>query len=646
MSWLFSVVLAGLMFSSASDTVSNGNEVYINNNNNTTTVILADETERFVQSYPLSANGRVSVSNINGSITVEAWDKNEVKLEAVKTADSKETLAEVEIRIDAKPDYFCVEADYGNWKNRGPKGDWRQGKRMEVEFRLTVPRGAILNEIETVNGSVTVSNFTNQTKVSAVNGQVTATNLRGAANLSTVNGTVTADFDRLEPGTRISLETVNGQVDLAVPSDSNATFRADSVNGNITNDFGLRVRKGKYVGRDLYSKVGTGDVQVKLSSVNGGLTIGRKKDGKNPGPVVDLLPQKDKDDADWDDDDDTDDDKDNEGRAARVNIDSDKMNKHIDKEIKNAHKELEKGLKEAERAIQGIPSDLPKIDVEAIQRAVESVKINEIEARVREGIDRRREGLARVRTTNWEGRTPVTEKKSNSFNVKGVPRVTIDAKGCGIKVSGWDKQEVRYLVTKISSTRTQTPIELKELQTESGVSLTVVNKDPDANEGVFLDDMNRIRVEVFVPKKSNLRIVTNGEIRLEGVTGEIDLSGADEAINVRDSGGKLHLAAGDGRVRIIGFTGDLDSQTVDGEVFLEGKFDKLSARANDGVIVLTLPEDASASLLSNTEVEGDGVALTQVNEKNWQLGKGGAKYTFAFTDGRLIVRGKSMIESN
>ena len=64
----------------------------------------AGRNRKFEQTYPLNANGRVSVSNVNGSIIVEAWDRNEVHLEAVKIADSKEALADVEIRVDAKPD--------------------------------------------------------------------------------------------------------------------------------------------------------------------------------------------------------------------------------------------------------------------------------------------------------------------------------------------------------------------------------------------------------------------------------------------------------------------------------------------------------------------------------------------------------------
>src|SRR6185295_5626407 len=113
------------------------------------------------------------------------------------------------------------------------------------------------------NGSVSIANFTNKMSISAVNGSVDASNVRGNVRLSTVNGELRADLDRLEPGSKISLETVNGKANLVLPSDANATIKAESVNGNITNDFGLPVRKGKYVGRDMYGRLGNGDVQIK-----------------------------------------------------------------------------------------------------------------------------------------------------------------------------------------------------------------------------------------------------------------------------------------------------------------------------------------------------------------------------------------------
>jgi DUF4097 and DUF4098 domain-containing protein YvlB len=632
MSWLYSIVFAGLMFSSGGDTVPERNEIYTNVNT-PTRVVLANETERFEQTYPLSANGTVNVSNVNGSITVEAWDRNEVKLEAIKTADSKETLSEMEIQIESKPNSFCVQAEHDSWKNRNNGEKWTRNRKMEVQFHLTVPRTAILSGIETVNGSVIVSNFTNQTNVSAVNGQVTATNLRGAANLSTVNGTVVADFDRLEPGSKISLETVNGKVNLTIPSDSSAMVKAESVNGNITNDFGLPVRKGKYVGRDLYGKLGSGDTNVKLESVNGELAILKKKDGKTSSPAVDLLPQKSKDDEDeedWDKDDDNDTD-----TSKNVRIDTDKLNKHIEKSVMKAQKDLEKFKPEIE-----------KIDVEAIKKAAESIDTEKIREQVREDLERQR--AARIRDANWEGATPVIEKKTNSFTVKGIPKVTIDAKGCEVKITGWDKQEVRYVVTKVASSRAPSPIVLTDMQDNSGVTLKVVNKDAAAQAGFFSDDIIGVRVEVLVPKKSDLKIITNGEIRLEGVTGDIDLTGANEAINVRDSGGTLHLISAEARVRIVGFKGALDAVTGEGEMYLEGDFEKLSATASDGNIILTLPEDGNADIESDVEaISIAGLPVPkEVSEGHWRFGRGGAKYKFTVGNGDVLVRNLNTIKGN
>ena len=88
---------------------------------------------------------------------------------------------------------MSVETNYDNWKQRNGER-WKNHGKLEVDYQLTVPRGAILNEIETVNGSVEASNFTNITRISAVNGTVKASNIRGTAKLSTVNGEVLADF--------------------------------------------------------------------------------------------------------------------------------------------------------------------------------------------------------------------------------------------------------------------------------------------------------------------------------------------------------------------------------------------------------------------------------------------------------------------
>lgn len=639
MTWVISLVLAGLMITPGSNLSINTNNNFVNVN--TPTVVSLDETERFEQTYPLNANGRVSVSNINGSVTVEAWDRNEVRLEAVKTAATKETLAEVQIKIDARPDSFSVETDYGSWRNNN--GTWKNKNhdRLDVQYRLQVPRGAVLDEIETVNGSVAISNMTNSTKASAVNGSVKATNLRGTARLSSVNGTTEADFDSIASTGQISLETVNGKVLLTIPSDANATVKADTLNGQIYNDFGLPVRKGEYVGRDLYGRIGSGSLNIKLSSVNGELAIRRKQDGKSLSPATNLLPQKNKADQNKDDDDDNDNDDDS------VSVNTAKINKDIAKSIKDSQKESLKQMKLSQKELEKIQPELEKINAQAIKDAAKIVDSEEIKEKLREAQRRQRELMIRARDIGWVA--PTIEKKTETFKVKGVPKVTIDAKNCSVTVKGWDKPEVQYLVTRM--TRVEQPINYTVTKGDSHVNIKVSEETTPA-DGVVFGDLSRIRIEVYVPKKSNLRILTNREIRVENVTGEIDLQGGEEAVNIRDVDGRLRVATAEGAIRIIGFKGELESKTADGAMSLEGDFQKINAQTVDGTIVLTLPENANANIESNREdLETEGISLVPAGGKKdvsvWKVGSGGSIYRLYTTaDGQVFIRSSNNLSSS
>lgn len=637
MSWLYSLVFAGLIFASSNEGTLQPQNVSFSETKAVQTRT-GDESERFEQTYPFTANGRVHVSNVNGSIVVEAWDRNEIKLEAVKTADTKEALADVEIKVDARPDYFSVEADYGNWK-RSTGGVWNtKSRKLEVQFRLSVPRTAMLNSVETVNGSVTVSNFVNFTKISAVNGNVTATNLRGAADLETVNGEVTADFDRLESGTKISLGTVNGRASLKIPSDANVTIKAESLNGEITNDFGLPVKKGKYVGRDMYGKVGTGDVQVKLESVNGPLFVSRKNDGKSTNPVTDLLPQKGKaDDDDWD-----------SSRGAVSVPDTDKLNRDIDRSVRDAQREVRASSAAAQKEFSKAQKEYDKIGPE-ISKAVNNLTAVLDSEKFKEKLKEAANfDFKNFSDAMWRTGMPSMTQKSNSFAVKGSPKIEIDAKGCAVKVRGWDNPEVKYVVTELSNLRGNPPVSITQNQTDTSISLKVVTNSRTPDTKGFFGEPKSVRVEIFVPRKSNLKITTDGEIRMDGVSGEIELIGAGESINVRDGNGKLSIVNTDGVVRVVGFNGELDARTSDGEVYLEGEFSRISGNAADGSFILNVPPTLNADITANVEeiIVNDLPQPKAVSEGNWRLGNGGPKYNFKFVDGCLTLKNSKLINSN
>lgn len=220
----------------------------------------------FDQTYPLKNGGVFTLDNINGDVTIEAWDRAEVSVSAALSAKSQRGLDRMEIRVEATADRVAVETHYAEsrgWNNDGG----------EVDYTIKVPKSAELREIDLVNGSLTISGLPGKVSASTVNGKITAEGLGGDVELESVNGKVVASFDQLGGRQRIDIESVNGPIELRVPRSADFDIEASTVHGDIGNDFGLEVDHGEYVGHDLKGKVGAGGARVELENVNGSIQI-------------------------------------------------------------------------------------------------------------------------------------------------------------------------------------------------------------------------------------------------------------------------------------------------------------------------------------------------------------------------------------
>jgi len=250
--------------------------------------------EEFHQTYPLNAEGRIELDNINGDVHITSWEQNQVKVDAVKYADTKERLDEAKIEIDSRQDALSIRTKYPE-HDRGD--NWsRHDRTATVEYTLTVPRTARLDEIKLINGELDVSGVSGEVRASCINGRLEAKNLAGEARLSTINGRLNAKFDQLA-GRSVQLNSVNGSVDLTIPSNSNAEVEANTVSGSIENDFGLHVNRHTFVGRDLRGELGSGGTRIELQNVNGRIEIHHGQDGHALSPAKDLA-HRDQDDDD------------------------------------------------------------------------------------------------------------------------------------------------------------------------------------------------------------------------------------------------------------------------------------------------------------------------------------------------------------
>ena len=225
-----------------------------------------DGLEReFHETHTISANGRVSLDNINGNVRIMAWDRPEVRVDALKSASTPDRLEHAKIVVQAGPDAVSIKTRYDD----AP----RESNPASVEYTIMVPRQARLDAITLVNGELEINGVTGDVKASSVNGTVRGQKLGGEARLSTVNGSLEATFVRLDPSKPVALKSVNGNIVLSIPFDAHAELQASNVTGGISNDFGLPVDRGRFVGNRLCGAIKGGGTRIQLDNVNGSISI-------------------------------------------------------------------------------------------------------------------------------------------------------------------------------------------------------------------------------------------------------------------------------------------------------------------------------------------------------------------------------------
>lgn len=606
----------------------------------------ADELrEEFHQTYPLSANGRVSLENLNGGVRITVWDRTDVQVDAVKRAYKQERLNDAKIEVSASSEAIRIKTNYPDWNqsfNDDVRG--RLNNPAVVDYSITVPRKARLESIDLVNGSLEVDGVEGDVKASSVNGRLVARGLLGMAKLSTVNGGLEATFVSLGEARPISLGSVNGSVVLIIPSDANAIVRAGTVHGAISNDFGLDVQHGDYVGHELYGQIGAGGPRIKLGNVNGRIAIKHAQDGRKLSAATCLLPDKDKEKDKskakaYDENDEQQEDsklsKEARREAAEARraeraqqVDADRIQRETQAEVQ---REVERAIREAQREIQ------------AAQREIQ----RETQRQVREQVRREARGSgagASAGTGEGKGTSErmdynrFTERESKSFTVTGAPNVNVITFDGSVSVHGWDKAEVMYTATK----RGDDAQEAKQVTIQSeqqGSAVSIIAKSEGGNGSASLD--------VYLPRTTTLHVSSDdGSLHLEGVSGDLTLRSGDGSIQVSDGHGQLQVNTGDGSINVSNFEGNVDARTGDGSISLEGKFNALSARTGDGSISLSVPAGSDFTVETNAEdIDSGGLTVSEdvapsKRVRRWKVGRGGNVFVLNTGDGRISLHSR------
>ena len=269
--------------------------------------------EELEQTFDVSdaAATLVIIANVNGPVTLTAWDKPAVYIHALKRARSQYAFdrTRVELRQEGNQISAITHVDETS-SLVGILDLLLHGDSAHVEYTVRAPASCAV-QAKTVNGPIAVTGLRHRLEANSVNGPVLmkdvdaiidaqtvngalrAESIAGEARLSAVHGSLELRNARLKkldahsvngslrasltlaPDGSYAFDTTNGNCELTIPRDSRCTVAMRAVNGGVQCDLPHDVRASETwpTLRRWEAAINGGGAELQFKTVNGRLRI-------------------------------------------------------------------------------------------------------------------------------------------------------------------------------------------------------------------------------------------------------------------------------------------------------------------------------------------------------------------------------------
>lgn len=218
----------------------------------------------------------IEVRGINGEIVAQPANDGEVQVVALKTA-SRSDVNSVKMKVVQHAGGVTICAlypnEYGEYSD-GCDGERHEGSvknnDVQVNFTVRVPlRVSFVGK--TINGAITATSLTGNVITKTINGAIRISTT-GYAEANTINGEINARLGDANWPSALSFKTINGEINLDLPSGLSAVVDAQTLNGSINSDFPLNVTnlKGK---KQVKGTIGSGGRDLVLRTLNGSINL-------------------------------------------------------------------------------------------------------------------------------------------------------------------------------------------------------------------------------------------------------------------------------------------------------------------------------------------------------------------------------------
>lgn len=219
--------------------------------------------QRVSKRYPTGKNVRLQLKNVQGTITVESWDRDEIKVSA--TLESPSAVFTPRLLSDG----LSIDV-MGDNRGRGDVGD--------VNFKIQVPVNTSV-DVETRRGDIHVSNVRGASVRARVSseGDIDLTGITATQVVaSNTTGDILFDGEFVRGGT-YEFQSGHGAINIRIPGDSAFRLVAATASKKIelghfwNNSFQSLGGGRKYVG-----DVGDGRASVSVTNLSGSISFIRR----------------------------------------------------------------------------------------------------------------------------------------------------------------------------------------------------------------------------------------------------------------------------------------------------------------------------------------------------------------------------------
>ena len=219
------------------------------------------EKKLISKELPVDPRGALEVENGAGTIEISRSikDKNQLKVEAYKRAETEADLARVEPKVTVAHQSAIVRTKYTN-----------RSVNAVIDYTIYTPSTITLKNIQTGSGSVCINEIEGDMKVQTGSGRIDIANAGGAIDAHTGSGAIIISQNSQAKGAirartssgRIDINNAVGPIDAQVGSGSIHILCADHAEGAIKASTGSgRIEIYQSIG-NVWATTGSGTIIV------------------------------------------------------------------------------------------------------------------------------------------------------------------------------------------------------------------------------------------------------------------------------------------------------------------------------------------------------------------------------------------------